>query len=141
MRAVAVDGSEKNFASAKIDALPCPRKRVAMGGLPAATDGDVPVIVSVFCIDGEDNSLGAEFAEKFRDKFGASDRCGIDGDFVGAGAYDRASIVEGADAAACGERNSKLGGDAANGFEKRGTAVAGSGDIEDDEFSLAPSAL
>ena len=78
--------------------------------------------------------MRAEFARKFRDKFGASDRGGIDGDFVCAGANDGASIVEGADAAACGERNSKLGGDAANGFEKCGTAVAGSGDIEDDEF-------
>ena len=78
--------------------------------------------------------MRAEFAGEFGDEVGAFDGGGVDGDFVGAGADDGARIVERANAAACGERNGEFGGDATNGFEKRGAAVAGGRDVEDDEF-------
>ena len=81
--------------------------------------------------------MGAEFARELGDKFGAFDGGGVDGDFVGSRLDDGVSVVERSDAASCREGNGKFGGDAANGFEKRGATVARSGDIEDDEFVSA----
>ena len=62
------------------------------------------------------------------------DGCGVDCDFVGAGADNGARIFERANAAAGGERNGELGGDAANGVEKCRAAIARGGDVEDHEF-------
>jgi len=58
----------------------------------------------------------------------------LDGNFVGARADHRASVLQGANAAARGERDRKFGSYATNGFEKCGTPVARSGDVEDHQF-------
>ena len=78
--------------------------------------------------------MRAEFPGQLRNKFWPLDGGGVDCDFVRAGADDGASVLEGSNAAAGGERNSKLGGDAANGFQESWTTVTRCRDIEDDEF-------
>ncbi|SRR5712692_6987581 len=66
-----------------------------------------------------------------------ANRGGVYGQLIGAGAEDRAALIDRGDAATRRERDRQLGGDAANCFEKCGAMVARRGDIEDDEFVSA----
>src|SRR5579859_1488450 len=134
LSAVAVDGSEEDFAGAEYNALMGPRERIAMGRFAGAADHDIPMVVEKFCIDGEDDGLRAEFTGEFGDQLWMRHGGGVDGDFVGTGEDDGASVFERADAATGGERNGEFGSDAADSIEKCRAAVAGSRNVEEDEF-------
>ena len=116
------------------DALLRPRDRIESGGIASAADHNFPCV----CPRAWRRLPTPRLARRIRSRAPKSARAvdggGIHGDFVGAGADDRACIVQGANAAARGEWNRELGGDAADRLEEGGTAISRSGDVEDDEF-------
>src|SRR5215831_9729953 len=76
------------------------------------------------CVNGQYHGLRAEFSGKFTDQFGSLDGRCVDGNLVGAGADDRARVLQSSDAAAGGQRDGQLGGDAPNRFQERWAAIA-----------------
>src|SRR5260370_34969728 len=62
------------------------------------------------------------------------DGSSVSGVLFRAGAHHGAAIFQRSNASASSERNSQFRGDAADGFEESGAAVAGSSDVEHDQF-------
>ena len=69
-----------------------------------------------------------------RDELGIVDGGGVDRDLVGAGGEQLAHVVDGADAAADGERDEDLVGGPLDDVDHRAPAVGGGGDVEEDEL-------
>src|SRR3989441_1957905 len=137
LRAVAIYRTEQDLSCAARYAFFRPFDGVESGGFAAATDSHFPPAAIALRVDGEYDRLRAEFRSELREKLAPCDRSGVYGHFVRAGADDRARILKRSNSTAGRERDGELLCHAANGFEKRGPAVARGRDIEDHEFVRA----
>jgi len=133
--AIGIDGIEDDFAGAERDGLPGPVHGIEAGVGAAAAGKNPPFIGGdLFGVDGDDNTLAAEFFGAFADEFGPGQGAGIDADFVGAGAEHGKHVGHGFDPAADGEGHETLVGGALNHADHGGAAVGRGGDVEEDHF-------
>src|SRR3989475_11138988 len=134
LRAIAIHRGEQNFTCTRCDSHLRPFDGVKNGGLPPAAYHDIPMIAGALRINRKDDGLRAELPRQFGDELEPFHRGGVHGDLVGAGAYYGASVFERSNAAARGERDGQLRGDAADGFEESRTAVARRGNVQHHQF-------
>src|SRR5271163_368843 len=120
--AVAIDGGEENFARAARDGFGGPRGGVEARGVAATARVRFPRRALALDVNRKDDGLRTELAREFGNQFGALDRGGVDGDFIGAGEEHGLAILHAANTATGGERDIELFGDAANGIEESGAA-------------------
>jgi len=134
LRAVAIYRSEQDLSCATRYAFFRPFDCIEASGFAAAANAHFPPAAIALRVDSEHHGLRAKIRSKFRQKFWPRDRGGVYGHFIRAGADDRARILKRSNSTAGRERDGELLSHAANGFEKRGPAVARGCDIEDHEF-------
>src|SRR5262249_50484463 len=85
-------------------------------------------------VDVNDGGAAAELARDRGDQFGSLHRSGVDADLFGAGLDEARRVVEGADAAADGERHEQLFRDAADHVEQDRAALVAGADVEENEL-------
>lgn len=85
-------------------------------------------------VDGDDDTLVAEFVGSLRDEIRIFHRCGIDGDLVCTAEKQLADVSHGADAAADGQRHEAMVGRARYHVENRVAIVGRGGNVEKAEF-------
>ena len=117
-----------------------PGHRVDAGAAAAAVGGDLVAgggrhrRGAAAGVDREHEHLGAEPVGDLGDQLGAGDGGGVHADLVGAGAQQPVDVVDGANAAADGERDEDLLGGARDHVVGRGPVSAAGGDVEEDEL-------
>ena len=105
-RAVGVDRGDEQLAGAALDGLDGPVDGVAPARVLAGVRDDLPGLR----VDRADDGLRAELVGEPGEDRRVVERGAVDGDLVGAGAQERAGVLEARDAAADRERDRQLGG-------------------------------
>ena len=82
-------------------------------------------------VDRDDDALVAEFLRRARDETAVVHRRGVDRDLVGAGEQQRADILDGAHAAADGQRHEAGLGGARDDVEHDAAVLVAGGDVEE----------
>jgi hypothetical protein len=88
----------------------------------------------LLCVDGDHDALIAELFRRFLHEAAARHGRGVDRDLVGAGRQQRADIVDGAHAAADGQRHETSLGGALHHVEHDVAILVACGDVEKGEF-------
>src|SRR5437899_7619405 len=92
------------------------------------------MVAGALRVNRKDDGLRAKFPRQFGNEFGPFYGGSVHSDFVCTRAHHGAAVFQRANATACSERNGQFRGDAADGFEESGTAVARGGNVEHHEF-------
>ncbi len=138
--AVRVHRVEQDLAGAQLGGAARPFDGVEAGALASAVRGDLVPRGGLRPrgaapgVDGEHQHLAPEPLGDLADQFRPGDGGGVDAHLVGAGPQQLVDVLDGADAAADGERDEDLFGGAAD-HVVGGLAVAGGGgDVEEGEL-------
>jgi hypothetical protein len=138
--AVGVHGGEEDFACASGLGFTCPFDGGAAGVFAASVGVDAGALDGIFgvcvsaSIDSDDDSLRAEIRADLADERGICEGGGVDADFVGSSFEDLSCVFGAADASAYGEGDEELLCCAADCIQKRGAALVGGGDVEEDDL-------
>src|SRR5579872_7242509 len=136
-RTVGIHARQENFAGAARGGFVRPLDRVAVGRRASAVDDDFPRFVFSTGIDGNDDTLAAEF------RCGRVDECRtahgrtVDGDLVATRPQEISRVVDSVDSAADGERYRKLRRNRSDDGTRRAPSFDRGGDVEKDEFVRA----
>jgi regulator of protease activity HflC (stomatin/prohibitin superfamily) len=127
-----LSGPERHHLSRIVDGIEAGRLAAAMGE-------DFPALVFArlrhfLGVDGDDDALIAEFFRRFLHESAARHGRRIDRDLVGAGGQQRTDVVDGAHAAADGERHKARLGGALHHVEHDVTILVARGDVEKGEL-------
>ena len=138
-RAVAIHRGEQDFAGPERDHLARIVDGIEPGRLAAAMGEDFPALGfarlrHLLGVDGDDDALIAEFLRRFLHERAPRHRRRIDRDLVGAGGQQRTDVVDGAHAAADGERHKARLGGALHHVEHDVTILVARGDVEKGEL-------
>ena len=134
-RAVAVHAGEQDLTCAEGVGLLGPGDGVEARRVTATMGEYFPLArTDVLGVDRDHDALAAELAGGFLDQGGVLDGRSIEGDFVRAGVEHRPDVLDGAEAAADGERHEDLVGRPFDDVDHGASFVAGSGDVEEDEL-------
>ena len=85
--------------------------------------------IATFGVDGDDDALRAKFFGCVFNHLRVGERGGVETGFVGTGIEQAPHVVNGANAAADGQRNKHLAGDSFDDVKNQIAAVAGGGDV------------
>ena len=96
--------------------------------------GGSPSLGNAARVDRDDDALVAEFFRRARDEGTVGHGRCVDRHLVGAGEQQRADILDGAHAAADGDRHEALLGGAAHDIEDGGAVLVARGDVEEAEL-------
>ena len=102
---------------------------------PAAMGEDLPAAGrGLLGVDRDDDALAAEFLGRLAHEIGPRHRGGVDRDLVGAGEQQAADVLDGAHAAADGQRHEALLGGARDHVVERVAILVAGGDVEEAEL-------
>lgn len=146
--AIAIHGSEQDFAGAAFGGFPCPGDGIAASRLSAAAHVGLEFRVAgdtlagdALGVNGYDHGLGTIALGNNSDQGGIGESSGIDADFVSTRVEDCRGIRERSNAAADGEGDEELGRGSADGINQSGTVLMRSSDVEQDNFIGASFAV
>jgi len=110
LHTIGIHGGQQNFAGAKFDHFTRVIDRIDTGRITAAMRKNLPTwrlagLCHALRVDRNHDTLIAEFFRGFLDEFAPCHRCRIDRNLVGARSQQHADVIDGAYAAANGERH------------------------------------
>jgi len=130
--AVAVHRGQEQLAGAVIGEAAGPFDRVEPGRVASAMGEHAPLSrAGLPRVDRADDTLAAEFLRGLAHEIGARDGGGVDRDFIGASEQEFPDVIDGAHAAADGQRHEALIGGAAHDVVDRVAAFMAGGDVEE----------
>ena len=136
--AVGVHGGQQNLPCPQGFPLLCPLDGVQAGGRPATGHHHfIAAVLPASGVDGQHHALAAEPLRRPGDEGGVLHRRRVDADLIGARPQQLLKVLQGADAAAYGDRHEHLLDSLAHHVGHGLAGFVGGGDVQEDDLVCA----